>query len=53
MSSFCRLDPVDDALNIIAVRVKGWEAKVIKSSVMLLQTKWGQSSNDQNETMKR
>lgn len=39
MSYFCRLDPVDDAVNIIAVCVQGREAYVVQSSVMLLQTK--------------
>lgn len=39
MSYFCRLDPVDDALNIIIVRVQGREVYVVQSSVMLLQTK--------------
>ena len=38
MGYFCRLDPVDDALNIIAVRVQGREAYVVQSSVMGLQT---------------
>lgn len=39
MSYFCRLDPVDDALNIVTVCVQGREADVVQSSVMLLQAK--------------
>lgn len=39
MNYFRRLDPVDDALNIIAVCVQGWEADVVQRSVMLLQMK--------------
>lgn len=38
-SYFCRLDPVDDALNIVAVCVQGREADVVQTSVVLLQTK--------------
>ena len=39
MGYFCRLDPVDDALNIITVCVQGREADVVQASVVLLQTK--------------
>ncbi|TNN86596.1 hypothetical protein EYF80_003064 [Liparis tanakae] len=39
MSYFCRPNPVDDALDIIAVGVQGREAFVLQISVMLLQTK--------------
>lgn len=38
MSHFCRLDPVDDALDVVAVCMQGWGADVVQSSVMLLKT---------------
>ncbi len=50
MSDLCRLDPVDDALNIITVRVQGREVDVVQSSVMLLQTK---NVKEKISTMKR
>lgn len=33
----CRLDPVDDALNIVTVPAQGWQLDIIHRSVMLAQ----------------
>lgn len=46
MSYLCRLDPVDDALNVLAVRVQRREADVVQSSVMLLQATGGSVRQD-------
>lgn len=37
----CRLDPVDDALNIITMPAQGWQLDVIQRSVMLAQVTRG------------
>lgn len=37
----CRLDPVDDTLNIVTMPTQGWQIDVVQRSVMLAQVTRG------------
>lgn len=49
----CRLDPVDDALNIVTVPSQGRQLDVIKRSVMLPRVRRGQMKGRTAEQWKR